>query len=272
MCVLVVAAFDHPRYDLVVAANRDEFHDRPAAPAGPWPGLPGVYAGRDLEAGGTWLGVDTRGRFAAVTNVRGAGMGAGQLSRGFLVRDYLRDAKANAESFAHGLTPQARRYAGVNFLAFDATSGAAWSNVDARVQTVHPGVYGLSNGAFDEEWPKTTRLKQGYAALRHLDGEPLIDALLALLRDRALPQDPALPNTGIGLERERWLAPVFIEGDGYGTRCSTVVLRERGVRLSLAERRYDAHGGSTGEERFELALERHPAALATTPDRRAPAR
>lgn len=257
MCVLVVAASDHPRYDLVVAANRDEFHDRPAAPAGPWPGLQGVYAGRDLEAGGTWLGVDIHGRFAAVTNVRGGPLGAGDLSRGFLVRDFLSDSRADAVAFASALAPHARRYAGVNFLAFDQISGAAWSNVATGLQTVPSGVFGLSNGRFDEDWPKTARLKQGYAALRHLEGEPLIDGLLALLRDRALPRDPALPDTGIGIERERWLAPVFIEGDGYGTRCSTVVLRERNARLWLVERRFDARGLALGESRFELALTGH---------------
>lgn len=267
MCVLVVAASDHPRYDLVVAANRDEFHDRPAAPAGPWPGLPGVYAGQDLEAGGTWLGVDTHGRFAAVTNVRGGSLGAGELSRGFLVRDFLGDPTASASGFASSLEPHARRYAGVNFLAFDDLAGAAWSNMTAGVQSVSTGVYGLSNGKFDEDWPKTARLKQGYAALRHLAGEPLIDALLALLRDRALPHDPALPDTGVGLERERWLAPVFIEGEAYGTRCSTVVLRERRARLWLVERRYDARGKTLGESRFVLPLQRHGRHAVTAPDR-----
>ena len=254
MCVLVVAVADHPRYDLVVAANRDEFHDRPAAPAGPWVEAPSIYAGKDLEAGGTWLGVDTSGRFAAVTNVRGSGAGAGQVSRGFLVRDFLLDPHAKAPSFAVGLEPQARHYNSVNFLAFDATRGVAWSNVGGGVRPVDAGVYGLSNGRFDEDWPKTTRLKRGYGALRHLAGERLLDGLLALLRDRALPQDAALPDTGVGLERERWLAPVFIEGSGYGTRCSTVVLREHKARLWLAERRYDARGDAVGESRFEIVL------------------
>ena len=254
MCVLVVAVADHPRYDLVVAANRDEFHDRPAAPAGPWRDSPCLYAGQDLEAGGTWLGVDTRGRFAAVTNLRGPQPGSGELSRGFLVRDFLSQPAARAASFASALTPHARRYAGVNFLAFDQSQGAAWSNLDGRVQPVSAGVFGLSNGRFDEDWPKTARLKRGYSALRHLEGESLVEGLLDLLRDRAVPGDSALPDTGVGLARERWLAPVFIEGSGYGTRCSTVVLRERNATLWLVERRFDEHGRTVGDSRFEIPI------------------
>ena len=255
MCVLVLAVEDHPRFDLVVAANRDEFHDRPAAAAGPWSEAPALYAGRDLEAGGTWLGVDRSGRFAAVTNLRSGHRASGALSRGALVRDYLREPLLDPAAYAARLAPLAPRFAGVNLLAFDRDAGIAWTNHGPRSHAVARGVYGLSNGAFDEPWPKTDILKAGYRALRTIE-EPhrLTSALLSLLCDRKLPEDDALPDTGVGLEYERLLAPVFIRGAGYGTRCSSVVLRERGRSLWFAERRFDADGRTTGESRFDFAL------------------
>lgn len=251
MCILLTAWREHARYDLVVAANRDEFHARPAAPAAPWADAPGVVAGRDLEATGTWLGVARGGRFAAVTNLRRPGQPGGVRSRGLLVAGWLREEQ---EAIEHGATlvPRADDYAGVNFLFADARTLCAWSNEDNRVRTLEAGVHGVSNAPLDVEWPKVSRLKRAYARHRTLEEDALIGALLDVLRDDTLAADDELPDTGIGLARERVLSPIFIEGGGYGTRCSSVVLREPNGRVRFVERRYDSHGRVCGENEHEV--------------------
>lgn len=255
MCILLAAWRDHPVYELVVAANRDEFHGRPATGAAAWADAPHVVAGRDLEAGGTWLGVEHGGRFAAVTNVRRPGQAAGRRSRGELVARFLRERHA-AAPYGAQLVADAAQFAGANLIFADTTSLCAWSNQDNRVRELGPGVYGLSNAALDDEWPKVARLKTAYRRHRPLDGAALIDSLLATLRDDAVVDDGELPDTGVGLALERVLAPIFISGGGYGTRCSSVVLREYGGRVLFVERRYDANGHVCGDSRHVLEPER----------------
>jgi len=254
MCILLTAWHDHPDYELIVAANRDEFHTRPALPAAAWTDYPGVLAGRDLEAGGTWLGVAGDGRFAAVTNVRRPGQPAGQRSRGMLVAEFLAQAPPT-ETYGQHLRANADRYAGVNLVFADRAKLYAWSNRDNRLRALAPGVYGLSNAALDDEWPKVSRLKAAYARHRALSGEALASALLATLRDDERASDEALPDTGVGLAAERMLSPIFINGGAYGTRCSSVVLRDRAGHLSFIERRYDADGNISGESRHELEIQ-----------------
>lgn len=255
MCILLAVWRQHPRYDLVVAANRDEFHDRPSAGADAWPDAPQVVAGRDLEAGGTWLGVGADGRFAAVTNVRNPGQPSGGRSRGLLVADYLR-SRIPASDYASRLPGSAARYAGVNLLLADRERLLTWSNRDNDLSELAPGIYGLSNAALDVEWPKVRRLKAAYARERELAGEALVAALLAILADDEPAADGELPDTGVGITAERMLAPIFIRGGGYGTRCSSVVLRERDTgRLLFVERRFDADGTPDGESRHQLECE-----------------
>ena len=251
MCILLTAWHHHPDYDLIVAANRDEFHARPAAPAAAWADHPHVLAGRDLEAGGTWLGVTTDGRFAAVTNVRRPGQPAGQRSRGMLAAEFLAQGSP-ADRYGEHLLANAERYAGVNLIFADLARLYAWSNRDNLLRALEPGVYGISNAALDDEWPKVSRLKEAYARHRKLSGEALTSALLRALRDDERAADDALPDTGAGLAAERMLSPIFISGGGYGTRCSSVVLRARDGHLNFVERRYDAHGNISGESRLEL--------------------
>lgn len=252
MCVLVVALREHPDYDLVVAANRDEFHGRPTAAAAPWQDAPGILAGRDLEAGGTWLGVDQAGRFGAVTNVRAGLPVTGRRSRGELVAGFLGQQKHAPAAYAATLEPVARDYGGVNLILVDAGSAISWSNRDSRTRSLDSGVYGLSNGALDDEWPKLSRLKAAYRAAATDTGEALVERLLGILRDDRQPADHELPDTGVGLERERLLAPIFIDGGGYGTRCSTVILRKPGGETLFVERRYDASTRTTGEDRYRV--------------------
>ena len=251
MCILLAAFCDHPHYDLVIAANRDEFYARPSAPAAQWDDCPQILAGRDLEAGGTWLGIDRTGRFAAVTNVRNPQGARGSRSRGLLVREFLAGERA-AQGQALALGATALDYAGVNLMLADRHALVFWSNVDNRVRALAPGIYGLSNAELDTEWPKVSRLKAAYARQRTRSGDALITALFAILRDERGADDESLPDTGIGLERERLLAPIFILGGGYGTRCSTVVLRTPAGEVSFVERRFDAHGHVTGESRFQI--------------------
>lgn len=251
MCILLTAWHAHARYDLVVAANRDEFHARPAAPAGKWPDAPRIVAGRDLEAGGTWLGVGRGGRFAAVTNLRRPGQTRGPRSRGLLVTTWLQ-MEAGVDDHGTELMRSADDYAGVNLMFADARALAVWSNADNRVRALDAGVHALSNAAPEVEWPKVTRLKQVYARHRELEEDELIDALLTMLRDATAAADGELPDTGIGLAHERVLSPIFVAGDGYGTRCSSVVLREPGGRVLFVERRFDDAGDVCGESRYEL--------------------
>lgn len=253
MCILLTAWHDHPDYELIVAANRDEFHARPATPAAAWTDHPHVLAGRDLEAGGTWLGVAGDGRFAAVTNVRRPGQPAGQRSRGMLVAEFLMQGDP-AEAYGARLRANADHYAGANLVFADRAGLYAWSNRDNRVRALAPGVYGLSNAALDDEWPKVSRLKAAYARHRALSGEALVDVLLATLRDDECADDEALPDTGVGLAAERLLSPIFISGGAYGTRCSSVVLRDRTGRMRFVERRYDVDGNVSGESRHELEI------------------
>ena len=247
MCILLVAYQHHPDYDLVVAANRDEFYDRPSAPAAYWSAHPTLLAGQDLQAGGTWLGVNARGHFSAVTNLRGALTPTAGYSRGHLVRDYL-VRPDSSEDFLVRLAPDAGRYAACNLVLCDAENLYWWSNLGKRV--LNPGVYGISNTHIDHEWPKVERLKGAFAPLRGLTGASLTDSLLALLRDteRSSPTGTAKPLNFARVEET-----IFVHTPSYGTRCSSIVLRNRRLgRLEFIERRYGPDTQVVGEARYSI--------------------
>jgi uncharacterized protein with NRDE domain len=248
MCLILLALDCHPDYSLVVAANRDEFYQRPTAPAAFWSDAPSVLAGRDLRAGGTWLGIDVRGRFAAVTNFRqGQREAAAPRSRGHLVSEFLMSGTAPGE-YIHAVERDAALYNGFNLLAGTPRGLHYFSNREGVAHALRPGVYGLSNHLLDTEWPKVV---SGKTALRALVGEgesELSDALFELLSDRSQPPDDLLPHTGIGNDWERLLSSAFIASDGYGTRSSTVVLVGRAGNVTFAERSFEP-GGLAGESR-----------------------
>lgn len=262
MCLVALAYRLHPRWPLVLIANRDEAHARATAPAGfdPDAGDAGeVYGGRDLEAGGSWLQVSTRGRLAAVTNVRG-GLEPEQArrSRGWLVRDFVR-ARDGAMAFAEALQPQARAYGRFNLLVWDGETLAFASNVPEPVaMPVAPGLHAMSNGAFDASWPKSAHATGALAAwldaLPGRDGSVVTPQMLAplfdALADTAQAPDERLPDTGVGLALERRLSPAFIRDPVYGTRCSSVVLVEA-QSLVFAERRFGPDGAAAGAS-FEV--------------------
>lgn len=252
MCLLVVAWKSHPRYRLVVAGNRDEFHERPTAPLGWWSDEPAILAGRDLRAGGTWLGVSRNGRFGLVTNFRDAnGAAADAPSRGQLVPQFLRDA-AGARAYVDALRPGGARYAGFNLLLGDRDGLHYCTNVgNVAPRPLPSGIYGLSNHRLDEPWPKLVRTRERFVAAL---GAPEIDAatLVDILADRTPAALAAPPDAGLPADLERALSAPFVRHDRYGTRCSTVVLVEHDGRTAVHERRFDPSGAQCGASRIEF--------------------
>jgi len=238
MCLILVAWHAHPDYPLVVAANRDEFHRRPSAPAGPWPDQPEIRGGRDLEAGGTWLAVRDDGRFAAVTNVREPGVPPGPVSRGALPRAFLM-GDPSAGAFARGI--RGEDHAGFNLLLADREELWWCSNRAPAPLRLEPGLYGVSNRLLDTPWPKVVKAKARFAAA--LERLPSFEACFGLLADPAPAPDDELPDTGVPLAWERLLSSVFIRSADYGTRASTVVTRDREGAFRLEERRFGPDPG-----------------------------
>ena len=242
MCLILVAWQVHPDYPLVVAANRDEFHARPAAPAARWTEAGHVLAGRDLEAGGTWLGVTENGRFAAVTNVREPGAPKGAVSRGHLTRDFLMGAMPPGD-FAASLSDTA--YSGFNLLVADAETLCYRSNRDGSARELPPGIYGVSNHLLDTPWPKLATAKARFSVA--LASLPERESFFDLLADDEIVPDECLPATGVPLEWERRLSAVFVRSPGYGTRASTLLLRRADGSGILIERSFGTEADVAGE-------------------------
>jgi uncharacterized protein with NRDE domain len=263
MCLIALALGQHPRYPLVIASNRDEFLHRPAAALDWWQAQPDkapLLGGRDLQAGGTWLALSPSGRLAMLTNVRDLPRHkAVAPSRGAIVPAWLDSREPMADFWRD---TAAQDHNPFNLLAADLPAGQWWWADDrARApRALGPGLYGLSNAALDTPWPKVQRLKRALA--RALEGSPsptaLETMLFAALADRSRPHDDTLPDTGVGLERERWLAPPFIRTPDarYGTRCSTLLIAEHhghGIRARVVERQFDDEGRGLAQQgvRFE---------------------
>jgi uncharacterized protein with NRDE domain len=237
MCIIFLAYKIVPGWPLVLLANRDEFYDRAALPAAFWPDEPDIYAGRDLTAGGTWLGVTRSGRFAAVTNYREPDAAPGRVSRGNLVADFLRSDNS-PKTFMEKVAGEADNYAGFNLITGvvgENTEICYYSNRGGRPRTLGSGIYGLSNHLLDSPWPKVAR---GKAQLVSLLRRPTFSTgeLFGILSDRRTAPDEDLPSTGIPLERERSLSPIFIQTEGYGTRCSTVLTFDDESRWKFDEK------------------------------------
>ncbi len=249
MCLIALAWNVHPRYRLAMIANRDELHARPTAPAGRDPEHPDVFGGRDLMQGGGWLMVSSRGRMAAVTNVRvGLNPEVAPLSRGALVRDFVA-GNAPAQDYLAALSATAPDHGRFNLLAWDADSLCFATNhpkYDTRI--LEPGIHAMSNGALDATWPKGTHATQALSSwlATHTSDAPDTGALLAALADTTQAPDPALPDTGVGIELERTLSPPFLRGETYGTRCSTIVLVSADEIIFL-ERRFGPDAQVAGE-------------------------
>lgn len=254
MCLLVVAWQSHPRYRLIVAANRDEFHERPAAALDWWNDAPAIVAGRDLRSQGTWMGASRTGRYAVVTNYRELERPpADAPSRGELVARYLRSDGASTADYLDALAVHAARYAGYNLLLSDGAALWYQSNRGTALRrALAPGVYGLSNHALDSPWPKLVRSRDRLTELLAGDRvEP--QTLFALLADRTPAELDETPDTGLPPDWERALSSPFVVHDRYGTRCSTVLLVAHDGQTTLCERRFDAGGALTGATRIEFS-------------------
>jgi uncharacterized protein with NRDE domain len=255
MCLVLAALGSHPAYPLIVAANRDEFHDRPTAPAAFWADAPWVLAGRDLRAGGTWLGIDRRGRFACVTNYRqGEREAPAPRSRGRLVSDFLM-GETHGREYVQSVIHDATLYNGFNLIAGDPNELYYFSNREGRARALAPGVYGLSNHLLDTAWPKVGSAKKALGTLLAGQGAELVTGLLSLLSDRRRPADEQLPSTGIGLEWERLLSSAFIVSPHYGTRSCTVLLVDRRGDMVFVERTFGPGGEELSAISHQLSTE-----------------
>jgi len=238
MCLILLAYGQHPRYPLMLAANRDEFYDRPTAAASYWEDAPDLFAGRDLVHGGTWLGITRDGRFAALTNYREPhAERAAAPSRGELVSRFLKSG-VGAKDYLEQLRRQGGAYHGFNLVFGCPDALYCYSNRNGQAVRIAPGIHGLSNHLFDTPWPKVVRGKNALAEVAQL-ADPASEDLFSILADRTRAPDELLPDTGIGLEWERLLSPIFIASERYGTRSSTVLLLDTDRRVTIVERTFN---------------------------------
>ncbi len=251
MCLVLIASDPLPGFRLAVAANRDEFHARPTAPAAPWPDFPGLVAGRDLAAGGAWLGVTEEGRIAALTNFRDGMAAKRERSRGEVVVEALLDERGES-GFLAGLRGRLDRYGGFNLVLGRPGSLRLFSSRTGKSEPIPPGVHGLSNHDLDTLWPKVTATTGALSRLAASSRPFEAEALFEILSDRTTAPDRDLPDTGVGLALERFLSAPFIVGPEYGTRSSTVVLFRSNGETELVERTFDPRGRETGTVSWRL--------------------
>ena len=251
MCLIV---FAHDVGDLVLAvgANRDEDYDRETLPAHFWTDIPDVFGGRDVVAGGTWLGLSTRGRLAAVTNVRRFGVARGGKSRGALCREFL-GGSDGAVQYASTVMRHRIDYGAFNLLVHDGRSLCYVSRTIEAPITVEPGIHAISNAALDDPWPKVERTKRALGEAFD-GGADLVESMFAMLASREGADDGLLPETGYDLEVERRLAAAFIASASYGTRSSTVIVWRRDGRVSFEERSFGRGGAPLGIVRKDLRI------------------
>lgn len=235
MCTILLSWNSNPRYKLIVAANRDEFHQRETKAAHWWEDHPTILGGRDMKAGGTWMGINRQGRFAALTNFRKFPPESFSTSRGEVVSTFLKGDLRPDEFLSH-LHETGSNFDGFNILFGDRDSLFYFSNRGPSGE-LKPGIYGLSNHLLDTPWPKVSRGKEAFSGI--VSGAvPDKEKIFSLLADRQRAEDHLLPDTGIGLERERILSSIFIESPGYGTRLSTVLMKDYSGNVDFEERSF----------------------------------
>ena len=251
MCLIIFAYNVHPSYKLILAANRDEFYERPSSPADFWADQPQVLAGQDLKEGGTWLGVTKKGKFAAITNYRDpSAFKSNALSRGGLVSRFI-SGKQNPSHYLEKISPQADKYNGYNLILGEGSDLFVFSNRGGK-HKLKPGIYGLSNHLLNTPWPKVSRGKKLLKAALDKKGSELEEILFDLLADRHIPPDNKLPATGIGLEWERMLSSIFITSPVYGTRSSTILLIGKNRRVRFVEKVFDGNPEPWVTSRFSF--------------------
>jgi len=254
MCLLLISYNCHPVYPLIVAANRDEFYDRPTEKAHFWKDHPELLAGRDLEAGGTWLGITKKGRFAAVTNYRDMRiLKERAVSRGELVTNFLL-SELSPLKFGQSLSPRAKEYNGYNLLFADTESLYYFSNQKYKLEKLQDGVYGLSNHLLDTPWRKVIKSKEAFIKVTS-EEKILTDDLFKILSDDKEAPDDQLPDTGLPPELEKAISPVFVKSERYGTRASTILLINNANEVLFIEKSLNTKSNEWEESRFVFKLE-----------------
>lgn len=253
MCLIHFHLQEHPHYQLIVAANRDEFYDRPTEKAHFWPDAPTLLAGRDSLQKGTWLGITKEGRFAALTNIRDQSLeGNDKKSRGHIVRGYL-TSKEHPLKFLEQLRNEKHAYAGFNILIGNSDELYHYNNVEDSVTKVEQGTHSLSNATLNTPWPKVANGKKQFDEyIRHTEQIDTERIFQILENDEQAP-DAELPDTGVGLELERKLSASFIKTPDYGTRSATVLLIGRNHHVTFKERTYEK-GKFVVEKEFTFSL------------------
>ncbi len=249
MCLILLSYEMHPKYRMVLAANRDEYYDRPTAPVAFHDDSPDILGGQDLKHQGMWLGITRLGRFAAITNYRDPGPNIHNApSRGYLVRDFL-TGKASPNNYLEHVKSIGHQYNGYNLLVGDGSELYYYSNRGNDIKRLKPGMYGLSNHLIDTPWPKISKGKSDLENL--LNGKEKINPedIFNILRDGACPPDRMLPDTGVGLDWERILSPLFITSEFYGTRSSSIIFMERRGEVTFMERTFIPDSGVSKAEK-----------------------
>ncbi len=253
MCLLLISYKNHPIYKLIIAANRDEFYNRPALPANYWQECPFLLGGRDLKAGGTWLGITKQGRFSAITNYRDMRINKENApSRGNLTTNFL-TGEFSAKEYLDRLKQSANKYNGYNLIFGDIDDLFYFSNQAQEHVKLTPGIYGLSNHLLDTPWPKVEKSKKSFNNILTKDNISAED-LFNILSDKSLPPDDLLPDTGLKIEIERAVSPVFVETPFYGTRSSTVIFCEMNNKITFYEKSLDVINKTWSKTVFEFQV------------------
>jgi uncharacterized protein with NRDE domain len=253
MCLIFIGLKKHPAFKLIIAANRDEFYNRRTAAASYWTDHPEILGGRDLEAGGTWLAINKKGRISMITNFRDPmNINPNAPSRGQLVSDFL-ITEDNAERYLQRISSKAKNYNGFNLIAGTVEDLFYLSNYREGITKMSEGLFGLSNHLLDTPWPKIKRGKENLLALLK-ETDVSSNMLFEILNDDLVATDDVLPDTGVGLDRERILSSMFIKSPGYGTRCSTVILVDYHNHVTFTERVYNVPEMTYTINKFEFQI------------------
>ncbi len=252
MCLISFSWQPEAKYPLVLVANRDEFYARPTDKVNYWKDNPDILGGRDLQANGSWLAINKKGRFAAVTNYREIPIIQGELSRGNLVRDFL-ETEQSPEEYLSIIHNQANKYSGFNLLIGDKSGLFYYSNRMNQIVSLKPGVHALCNHLLDTPWPKLAAAKQKLSTALDCDNHCQPEALIKMMNNASQASDDSLPRTGIAIDREKMLSSRFIASNDYGTRNTSVLILDDQGTLSWSEQNYSEHG--VAGEQLEFVLD-----------------